>query len=286
MSLNVELKADATEALTDASQNISKGSGRVWNLFFGKKEADIRRTQMLVDAQAQKDCQLILSGKMEHVDGKLVARTDGKSLAANILAVEQGQELENLAANTAVALEVLQQTPDEEISDKEVDPDFFARWRREAKVIGTKELQFIWGKILSEEVKKPESISFRTLDVVKNLTCVEAELFQEVAKYTLYDTGVTVDYLVGFSCDREEAKKNILRLESCGLISRSEERLSIRHSAEMLDHKYVLQFNDYDLVVRGGLIESVKVFPFTSEGVSCIALLISLKCLMMRQKLY
>lgn len=219
MGINIEAKVGATEALTDTSQNISKGSGRVWNLLFGKKEAEIRRTQMLVAAQTQHDCELILSGKMENVDGKLVARTDGESLAANILAVEQQQEMKNLAGNVATALEVLQQTPDEEISDEEVDPDFFARWRREAKVIGNPELQAIWGRILAEEVKRPDTISFRALDVIKSLTREEAEIFCDVGRYAIGGAYLLPACFSGKIGDSNEGVDRAVLLQECNLIS-------------------------------------------------------------------
>ncbi|WP_027361086.1 DUF2806 domain-containing protein [Halodesulfovibrio aestuarii] len=284
MGISIEAKVDATEALTDTSQNISKGSSRVWNLLFGKKEADIRRTQMLVAAQTQKDCELILSGKMEHEDGKLVARTDGESLAANILAVEQQQEMQNLAGNVAVALEELKNTPDEEISDEEIDPDFFARWRREAKVIGNPELQIIWGRILAEEVKKPDTISFRALDVIKSLTKEEAEAFCEAGRYAAMGGHLLKAYFEGEICSVSDGIDKLILLQECNLVSIATRGLHIWPTEKggcIVVNNYVVKPKDKDKLILANvyalssvgntLLNIANIQPFPEEHLSILA---------------
>lgn len=91
-------------------------------------------------------------------------------------------ELENLLGCARVAAEQLSMSADGEIIDEPVNPDWFARWRNDAKLMGSEEMRGLWGRILKEKIQKPESISIRTLDILRNLSVNEAELFTRVAR--------------------------------------------------------------------------------------------------------
>lgn len=101
------------------------------------------------------------------------------------------QRIDNLKQNLEQALNIIlsQHTAETAAStakyaDIPIDSDWFARWRHEAGGISKPELQAIWARILAEEAIKPGRISYRTLDIVKNLSKSEAELFARVAKFT------------------------------------------------------------------------------------------------------
>lgn len=101
------------------------------------------------------------------------------------------QRIDNLKQNLEQALNIIlsQHTAETAVSaakyaDIPIDSDWFARWRHEAGNISKPELQAIWARILAEEAIKPGRISYRTLDIVKNLSKSEAELFARVAKFT------------------------------------------------------------------------------------------------------
>jgi hypothetical protein len=47
--------------------------------------------------------------------------------------------------------------------------------------VSDEKLQEIWGRILAGEIKKPNSFPKRTLDIVRNLSCEEATLFEELS---------------------------------------------------------------------------------------------------------
>ena len=48
-------------------------------------------------------------------------------------------------------------------------------------------MQDLWGRILAGEVKRPKSYSLRTLEALRNITREEAELFEQIAQYVLFD---------------------------------------------------------------------------------------------------
>ena len=51
-------------------------------------------------------------------------------------------------------------------------------------------MQDLWGRILAGEVQKPNSYSLKTLDILRNLSKTEAELFEKVSKYALEDNNI------------------------------------------------------------------------------------------------
>lgn len=157
-----------------------KGLKKLLDLAFGDALRHNDYKNILMAAQAHKDAKQIDSGRM---------RFDGNKLIPNVpipedmppqyvpAIVKKQQEDHNLSESLNAAGQDLAIVPDEQISDQPVDLDWFFRWRRETEIITQPDLQALWGRILAKEVKEPESISLRTLDIVKNITFKEAERF-------------------------------------------------------------------------------------------------------------
>ncbi|WP_174405836.1 DUF2806 domain-containing protein [Desulfovibrio subterraneus] len=210
--VKAEVKLDATKSAELAAEGCVKGSNKLFELCFGKRMADNIRYAALTAAQTERDLQSVLSGEAEFRDGNIVPVTL-PSVGNLLLDAERQQELENLHANLKIAYHELESVPDDEISDREVGSDFFARWRREAKVIGESDLQFIWGKVLAEEIRSPDSISYRTLDVIKNLTKREAEVFHKASGYIFNKHGVVM-----VEGKTSVTYNDIVVLSECGLV--------------------------------------------------------------------
>ncbi|SIN93142.1 DUF2806 domain-containing protein [Halodesulfovibrio marinisediminis] len=218
--VTVDVRYDATrtsELLANAS---SKGVNKLFKAFFGKKYADISRYEALQGAQTVKDQLDIAMGTARFINGELVPISTLNTLPP-IIAQEQERAMDNLVRNIQVALHELAVTAEEGISDSEVDQDFISRWQREAQVIGNDRLQLIWGKLLAEEVKTTATVSYRTLDVVKNLTPNEAKVFQRIIPYVVYS-----DF---FLCDLTENSfpggityEDLKLLSDCGLLNMTE----------------------------------------------------------------
>lgn len=71
------------------------------------------------------------------------------------------------------------------ISDEKVNPDWTARFFNIVEDVSDEEMQTLWGKILAGEVKQPNSYSLRTLEILKNLSKEEANIFTKFAKLAL-----------------------------------------------------------------------------------------------------
>lgn len=70
----------------------------------------------------------------------------------------------------------------EDIGEEKPDSDWTSRFFRIAEDITTEEMQVLWGKVLSGEIKRPGSYSLRTLEILKNMTKKEAEVFIKTSK--------------------------------------------------------------------------------------------------------
>lgn len=182
--MDIKINAKANANFDHILKAIPKGLAKLCYLFFGKREADIARYQMLIAAQTERDYQQVVSGASSFQNGHFIQLQSEASIdSLNPLQIEERQEIENLSKNMKIAAEALRNVPDENISDKPIDDDFFARWRREAKVIGNEELQRLWGRLLAEEIIMPGQVSLRTLDVLKNIASFEAKIFRKIAPH-------------------------------------------------------------------------------------------------------
>lgn len=75
------------------------------------------------------------------------------------------------------------------VTDEPIDPDWIISFFNSVEDISNEQIQQLWGKLLAGEIKKPNSFSKRTLNVLKNLTQKEANIFQHISPYVLRCSG-------------------------------------------------------------------------------------------------
>lgn len=169
------------------AENSCKGLAKLGNLVLAKWSRGKERRDALMQAQTRKDVQAIEAGKLVFTGEELRPALELPNMppAAVPLVAGMEDEAHNLNTNLAIAANILKDTPDDQVSDEPVNPDWFARWRREAQVIGDEEMRQLWGRILAEEVKNPHAISLTTLDILKNITAEDAELFCKVSRFRI-----------------------------------------------------------------------------------------------------
>lgn len=173
------------------AHNACKGIAKLGGLILGGQFRHKEYRDALMKAQADRDVEDIKAGNARFDANILHQALALPDMPLNVpleylpMLEGQRQESSNLNENIGVALSILAETPEEDISDEPVSPDWFARWRREAQIIGDQELRNLWGRILAEEVKQPNSVSLKTLDVLKNVTAEDAELFCHTVKFRI-----------------------------------------------------------------------------------------------------
>lgn len=96
---------------------------------------------------------------------------------------QEAKEQRNIEDITSIAAEEL--ANEEAVSNEPLEDDWIARFFDAARLISDEEMQELWGRILAGEIKQPNSYSLRTLELLRNISKKEAELFTKVAKLAI-----------------------------------------------------------------------------------------------------
>lgn len=72
--------------------------------------------------------------------------------------------------------------PDNQISDDEINQDWIKKFFKITAEISDKQIQKIWALILANQMKNPNTCSLRTLDILRNISYIEASTFTNVCK--------------------------------------------------------------------------------------------------------
>lgn len=164
----------------------------------GRASIDLRREELLVIAQAERDAELLRRG--QNLNSSVIPRIAQDTSASRgfdkipDLSLEQRAKDEIISetirreANVTRALlhaeDVLSDEP-QLPPDEKVDDDWLFRWRDSAAQVSGEELQNLWGRVLAGEVKAPGSYSLRTLEFLKNLSQQEAEAIAKLSQFVI-----------------------------------------------------------------------------------------------------
>ena len=118
-------------------------------------------------------------------------------------------------------------------SENEVDFDWIMRFFDAVGNISNEELQKLWGKVLAGEIQHPGNCSLRTLEIIRNMSQREVEIFNKLCKYVLesgdcyfiYPDGFLGDY--GYNNEMHTFieqigltySESIIPMTECGLLS-------------------------------------------------------------------
>jgi hypothetical protein len=172
----------------------------------GRARAEVRRYDLLMEEQAKQELEHVRSGQMQldrrgrlvevsvrpkpkqpEPPGQVGLPTPPNDAQAFLrYALQQGaiREAERVLTLRRIAIyaeEEAEGVSDDAVSDEPVDPDWFARWRRNAEDANDELLKRLWARVLAGEVRQPKSFSFRTLDFLRNVSGEEANLIQRLA---------------------------------------------------------------------------------------------------------
>lgn len=94
--------------------------------------------------------------------------------------VKQARKLDNLEKILEKALDL----SIDQVTEDQIDPDWFYSFIDLAENIFSSTMQEIWGKIFAVEISKPGTFSLRTLQTLKQLTQRDAKIFQNAVGLT------------------------------------------------------------------------------------------------------
>ena len=151
------------KAVTKLIEVVSGGIGTLYKPRAIRSEADAEAYKIETIAKADAKKALIENDAKTEIIGRAQSR----------LAHQEINRQANIEDIVEKAIPHLEQ----EVSDEQVDEDWRTRFFQKAQDISNEEMQEVWARILATEVSKPGHVSFRTLEIVSNVSKTEAEVF-------------------------------------------------------------------------------------------------------------
>jgi uncharacterized repeat protein (TIGR03899 family) len=188
--------------LTGLSKPITKfievcsiGLGKITEPYLIKRRAEAKAYEIDTISKALSDNQNQIGlPNTTYEDGKIEIAMNKDNLIENdfqlikneILERKYYQELKKEGnINNTLNFTMKELESENEVSDEKVDEDWINRFFNTIENISNEQLQQLWAKILAGEIKQPNSYSLRTLDLLKNLSFKEAELFSKIGQLAI-----------------------------------------------------------------------------------------------------
>lgn len=145
------------------------------------------------NAQADAEAIKVLNESMRDVDGDITYTNANFSITvkkgsiedAAIARVVQEEVERQVNLSTIVEKTALLLKEKTDVSPEPVEKDWLTRFKNIAQDISDEEMQFLWARILDQEIEKPHTFSYRTLDFLKNIQANEAKIIENVMKFSL-----------------------------------------------------------------------------------------------------
>lgn len=176
--MDAPLITEAGKVLNKLITVVSDGIGTLYIPRKIRKEADAKAYEIRVIAKAQADADLMAAETAQRIAERITAQETRRQKNIDDITEMAAQELSHKDA----------------VSDIKVDVDWATRFINYAQDISEEEMKYIWAKVLAGEVETPGSFSLRTLDVLRNLSKDEAELFVRVSQFVLYQKNHFIYY--------------------------------------------------------------------------------------------
>lgn len=213
--IKAEIKADLTKSIETIAEQGSKGLSKLFFCIFGKKLTEVQRHKALIAVQTCRDAEDIFTGRTSYRDGQLI---NTPTLLASHVAYAEAKEIENVALTLKKACEHLIQVPQDCIADDPLDETWFMRWRKEASMTSFAELQDLLARLLVENIKQHDAISYRTLDAAKNLTKQDCLDFSLAVPFLIGENTIPFRLINGGEYPPGTYIENFMRLQEAGLI--------------------------------------------------------------------
>lgn len=274
-----------SEPLKRLIEVVATGVGQIFLPQLIKRTADARAYEISTIAsaidEATKDSNLPISYKTDQIEiwkkpEDLTVVIDQKSIEerlskrTNFIERKRQNNLEQIVQKASVNLMDI-----EHVTEIRPEEDWISRFFMYAQDISSSEMQELWGRILSGEIKRPGSYSLRTLDSVRNLSKKEAELFENLSKFAINSNGIW--FIPMFDVNFLKDKLDIypshhFSLSELGLMYPTDLQLSIlsnTNQALLTTEQTLLQINRKDHKKNG----EINIWKYTQIGKEIISLI-------------
>ena len=226
----IKIDGKPVEKLLDV---ISKAVGKIYEPRAIRKEADARAYEIEVIESAKARAYL----NKQEIEQNALDRIQERTLFREV------KKQEHIDAVTRIAIEQLQNEKD--VSDTPVNEDWTVRFFNIVEDVSDEQMQQLWGKILAGEVKSPNSYSIHTLELLKNLSKPEAELFEKAANYSIFGNNAPFVFIGG---NNEILQRNHFTFDERLLLI----ELGLIQSETNIALKYETSLNDVDYIYHSG----------------------------------
>lgn len=273
MSNLIEIK-DITglkEPLLKLIEVVSKGIGDFTEPYLMKKRADAKAYELIVINKALRDSnangEIVYDGEKVSFETSLIDG-DIKERALNKTLYQQVKKQKNIENIIEVAQQDLEEA--DTVSSDKVNEDWITRFFDISENVSDEDMQILWGKILAGEIMKPNTYSLRTLEALRNMSKIEAEVFAKVARFAI--KGSVVTFILA---DKQVLEQYLdikfsetLLLQELNLISNQELSFTIGTSHKGIG---ISQFILGDKIVsvekeEGVPAQNFQVYAFTKIG--------------------
>ena len=152
---------------------ISNGIGVLYKPRAIRKEADAKAYEIRVIERAKYEA--MAEGKLIEADN--IDRINERLVAKEINRQKNIDDVIEIDANDLSQANI--------VSDGPVERDWIVRFFDIVQDVSDEEMKNLWGKILAGEVKTPKSYSLRTLELLRNISKDEADIFVKISQFVL-----------------------------------------------------------------------------------------------------
>lgn len=184
--------AGLSKPLTKLIDVCSKGLGYIAEPKLIRARADAKAYELETISKALVDNKRMIgsadisynNGSIEVISNKIDLIEDNPQLIQNEIIVskyiQEAKKRGNI--NNVLNFTISELENEIEVSSEELDNDWITRFFNTIEDISNDRLQILWAKILAGEIKESNTYSLRTLDMLRNISVKEAEIFCRVGE--------------------------------------------------------------------------------------------------------
>ena len=246
---------------------VQSAIGKVYEPLHIRNMADAKAYEISTVGQAMREnCDIPAT----YHDGQIqLDTTDSESLAERTksrLAFQELTKQNNIESVVDQSYQMLEGEP--MVSNEPVDQGWMLRFMDSVGDISDSDLQRLWAKILSGEIKQPKSHSLRTLDTLRNMSSDEAKLFEQICDYVIVcGNHYFLPHYESLQKLYNISYGSLLLLEECGLINTDG---MIRLNLEMAREKGPIANNNRIALVAESKNDHINIsipqYPLTAAG--------------------
>jgi len=199
---------------------VQSAIGKIYEPHYIKKMAQAKAQEIELLGNAVRnnsDLSIVISDKKIKIKNKELK---------NLILSTQQQELNYLLKQYINKSNIADKAYDILMSDEanvKIAPEFKTDWFEQffdcAKNISDEDIQLLWARILASEIKKSESYSIRTLNVLQSISKSEALTFEKVCEGAVkIGKGYHIPCFFGPAFGFKLTAEDLLLMEECGLV--------------------------------------------------------------------